>query len=432
MKSSEFEIRLPVGRHAFRYMPLPQDTVRMPNDILQQVIQIADLPSRKIFYIILAQDHLTEKDRLFYKIPYTAVYTSTNNAKARGEKKKESLLTWFQEKSFTVSSEFIRLYLGGRDTSEPISAFSKVEYADNHFRLTLTEEFKLYLYILRKYKKDVPYTSGDLKLLLGMYHRAADKVYWLIRSKQFKKGTHKFVTQELKELLGYADTETRNFCSQTLTSVRKELHDTWAEFRFIKHRKGKEIRHLEFIFDKDEVILKKLSNDFRFVFERDLLRQGFKAHYIHYIRCLILREERTPSGRPWDAAYVLKTISATLSRYSDGKVKNIPAYLFEALFAGYYEEGLPEPAAEISERLGQIVMSVASKKLEGWPTSEVLSAAKKVGMDSPRMYARWLSESTGKEYTWVGFKGDWYMVEKEKVDKAYEELAWLENIKALE
>jgi hypothetical protein len=425
MESTTIKITLPIDRHINRIYPLPEHTVRMPNEILEQVIQLGDLPSRKIFYIVLAMDHLKEPERTEYEIDYLEIYESANNAKKRGKEKREKIKTGFQEKGFNISTKFVTQYLGKKASEPYINAFTLTDYVDNKFTITLSKEFKLYLHVLRKYN-DIPFTTGDLNLLLNMYHRAADKLYWLIRSHQFVKGTHKYNTLELKERLGYPETETRNFCSQTLESIRKELEGTWAEFSFEKIKKGKEIRELLFAFDKDEVIVNKLKNDLRFAFEVELQKRGFNIKYIHYIRHLILKGCKIKS-RYWDAAYVLRAITAADSKKSSGKIKEMPAYLFEALFNGYFVEGLPEPASSELARLGVPVQTPLFVTCPAISLEEVRREAAKYGRDE-HQYKTALEIKLNKELYWVENNGSVpYLIDKSK----FKELEKLEIMSAL-
>jgi len=343
MTPTQIQMQIPLEWNVRKVYPMAHQVVNQPNDLLSEILENDSLPARKVFYIVLAKNHVAQQDTLTYIVPFTDVYKSKKNARQRGLNLQSDIRKAFQHTSFAVDKEFVRIELGGSANVPYISPFSMVDFIQGCFHITLSLPFKKYLQYLARLKKG--WTMGDLKLLLSMNHRATDKMYWFIRSKQFYKGTHKVNLEELKFTLGYSNTSNKNFCSQTLAAVEKELRGTWAEFTFVKLTKGREIREVKFFFDKDEVVMTKLRHDLKYEYEIELFKRGVWPVMIHNIRHLILNQEaiiKDGKRYTWSWHYVLWTIRFVDNQHSNGKLKDKAGFLKTALFEGYYAQQASE------------------------------------------------------------------------------------------
>lgn len=345
MTPTQIQMQIPLEWNVRKVYPMGNEVVNQPNDLLDEILENDCLAARKVFYIVLAKNHVAQEDTLSYIVPFTDIYKSKKNARQRGLMLQSDVRRSFQHTSFGVDPQFVRVVLG-QDANVPyISPFSLVDFRQGCFHITLTIPFKKYLQYLTVHHQNKGWTMGDLKLLLSMNHRATDKLYWFIRSKQFYKGTHKINIVELKHKLGYADTSNKNFCSQTLSAVEKELKGTWAEFSFTKITKGREIREIKFFFDKDDIVMTKLRNDLKYEYEIELHKRGVWTPMIHNIRHLILNNDvivKDGKSYTWSWHYVIWTIRFVDNQHSNGKLKDKAGFLKTALFEGYYAEQAAE------------------------------------------------------------------------------------------
>lgn len=348
----QLELSFPDNRYLDKVPPVLDNVVFHPNDILEQVLEKQNPVSRKVFYFLLSQNHLSEPDRLNYRMELSEIYSSsTINSKAGeiGPDVEKSLRQDFQGTVFSVHPEYIRLYFKNTSGNATMSPLQLVSYNRRGWDLRLSPVFKDYLHTYQKAtnSKQFTFTKGDKNILLKkLWRKDSDKMYWLIRREQWVRSTITFDIKELKEKLGRVNQSNRNFIHDTLPGIQKELKETWAEFKFkVSYKKtaGCPADKITIQFEKDELILNKIKLNFTHFLEVELYKQGIDISYIQYIKSKIKNQEtitdiKSGEEYTWDFNYVNYTLNKVRRMYSNGKVNDFRKLFIDLISKGAFAE----------------------------------------------------------------------------------------------
>ena len=392
MNSETTQLELPLDFYSHKFSaPVRNDIVRHPNELLKQILRHVDCASaRKIYYIILAQDHIGEEEKLHYSIHFSEVFSAkTKDFKRRGEYTADLIRDNFQKQAFEVQRDFYTKILK-KNTSQAnrpkISPFEVTDFVSGSWEITLTRIFKQYLVELRKnynneYRKLFNFTSGDKRLLLSFKRHLSDKIYWLIRKHQWTKGNFEMEIKEFKEALGISPEMSWRSIDRKIKQVEIELSSTWCDFQYSVKKKGKagSVSHIKFTFNKDGVQRSRLRNDYRYEFEVMLDKCGVDVDYIRNIRNYVYYKQTLKQKYTWTAGYVVHTVRESKKLYSAGKIKNLSGYLVEALYKGYFIKNLEEDL-EVQDILGRKVRNAVTISTKVTLASDLNDIARAFGM----------------------------------------------------
>lgn len=313
--------------------------VLCPNILIPQLHYIDHPGARKIYYLLLAQNHWDDENTRVYHIPFSDVYRSAKNRAERGPEIKERIRIHAQEKSFHIPPSMAKELFGAHGQSDfHLSPIESVEFIDKHFVIELTKKFKRLMHLTRK-----GYTKGDLDLLLSFRFAPTDLFYWYIRSQQYNFTYKELRPQDWKEMTGYAAMRTDNFTGKILPKAQEELKGTWAEFRYNIKYKGRTIKTIRLEFASDSKLEALIKNDLRYSWEFSLLKEGVDLGSIMAIRRKIIQKERVGESHiTWCAAYVEYNLYRTRSLHAAGKVTSIKDFVLKSLengsFLSHYEK----------------------------------------------------------------------------------------------
>jgi len=341
-------------------------TVFQPN-ILIGANNDLNVSEARLYNEILNFNHREEPDRLNYSVPYEVI-TQTSDPLTISSKASQEVLRItqsLQQRTFFLNKELMVKHF---DEKHPISInpFPTIRYESGSFEVNLNPYFKGLLLRL-----DLGFTKGDIELLRLFKHSASHRLYWLIRSVQYRQTGNKleFEIDMFKESLGVAgqyEGRFDNFKKVILHPIQNEFRDTWVEFEYelIRRGRGGKATHIILTFKSDFELEKVLKLGYSYRWEESLQMHGLLERDIIKIRHNVNLKAEIKPGYYWDSHYVLDCIRiATREKNTKlnlstnkNKIKNFASYLYKALMEGWWIEEIELTRPKDSEAPNQIDM----------------------------------------------------------------------------
>lgn len=322
-------------------------TVFQPNLLIGSNNEL-NVAEARVYTEVLSFNHREEPERMEYAIPYELIthFLEKELVAKRASSEVQRITQSLQKRVFFLNKELMQKHF---DEKHPVSInpFPTIRYEDGSFHITLNSYFKGLLLRL-----DLGFTKGDIDLLRGFKHEASHKLYWKIRSVQWKLTGNKleFSVDELKESLGVANQyEGRfdNFRKIVLDPIMEEFKGTWVEFDYemVKGGKGGKVQKIIFTFRSDFELEKLLKLGYTYKWEESLSNFGLLERDIVKIRHNVTYKAEIKPGYIWDSFYIQSCIRIAqqenaIKQNTKGrtKIKHIGSYLYKGMVDGWWVE----------------------------------------------------------------------------------------------
>ena len=333
------ETALNIAKHPNNY------TVFQPNLLIGSNNEL-NVAEARVYTEVLNFNHREEPEKMEYAIPYESI-THFMDKESIGKRAATEVLRItqsLQKRVFFLNKEIMQKHF---DQKHPVSInpFPTIRYEDGSFHILLNPYFKGLLLRL-----DLGFTKGDIDLLRGFKHEASHKLYWKIRSVQWKLKGNKLdiPIEELKESLGVSNQyEGRfdNFKTIILDPIRDEFKGTWVEFDYelIKGGKGGKVQRIIFTFRSDFELEKLLKLGYTYKWEESLSNFGLLERDVIKIRHNVTYKAEVKPGHIWDSFYVQSCIRIAsqenaIKQNTKGrtKIKHIGSYLYKGMVDGWW------------------------------------------------------------------------------------------------
>jgi len=330
-----------VIRHPAEY------SVFQPNVLLGKNTEM-NVTEARVYTCILSENHKLEPERLIYEVPYDKIsdMTDLEDIQRVAAREISRISDSLQRRVFKLDKEFMKTHFG---SNFPISItpFPTLEYRNLSLFVHLHPSFK---HILLRI--DLGFTKGENQLLLSFKHSVSHRMYWLIRSEQWKFKGNKinFSVDELKKKLGVEgqyDGRFDNFKKFVLEPMQEEFKGSWVDFDYnlIKGGKGAKVISIDFVFKSDWEMEIELNLRTPRRWEKILLDKGIKETDVVRFRISIIQKTEVTSGYIWSDFYVETVYRIAFDEYAksqkDEKRKNILSFanfLYKALTEGWWIE----------------------------------------------------------------------------------------------
>lgn len=322
-------------------------TVYHPNVLIgaNNEMRLAEI---RLYTEILNFNHQDEPDRLIYQIPYEYI-TQSDRRQASKNAVREfmRIASTLQKRVFTLNREFMQEHFN-KNFPSTIVPFPTINYKDTCFEMELHPYFKKMLT-----KLELGFTKGDIEFLRTLKHEYSLRLYWLIRSEQWKVGGNslRMELEILKDALGCADQYKNafdNFKRRVIEPVQNEFRGSWVEFNYETvrgGRGGKVVKEIVFNFKNDLEQAKQLQLGLRYPWEDTLLQYGINERDIVRLRHNVTQQAPLKDGYLWNNYYVVACVAIAQEHYRERranphaeKIKSMRSYLFKALTEGWWIE----------------------------------------------------------------------------------------------
>jgi hypothetical protein len=341
--------------------------VFQPNVLIGQNNDFNLLETR-VYTIILSFNHKNEPDRLIYPVPMELVSgaISLENLQKVANQEVARISDSLQRRSFKLDKEFMKINFGS-NVPISINPFPQIEYRDMELHVHLQAAFKKILIQL-----ELGFTKGEKELLLSFNHSVSHRLYWIIRSTQWKFNGNRleFELEELKLKLGlegqYND-RFDNFRSRVLDPIKEEFKGSYVEFDYEPVRQGKKVVGLTFMFNSDfeqDLTLRMKSPR---KWEKMLSDKGIKEIDITRMRYNVIHKIEIIEGSDsyWDDFYIETVYALSFDKYTESikstkgstKIHNFANFLYTALTKGWW---LDEVAYKRNEKNKKIPVNQTS------------------------------------------------------------------------
>lgn len=329
-----------LAKHPLNY------TVFQPNLLIGANNEL-NVSEARVYSEILNFKHRDEPDVLVYTVPYELVTPLVDRNITRKSAAEVLRITQsLQKRVFFLNKELMQTHFGEKHPVS-INPFPIIRYVDGAFEVHLNPYFKGLLLRL-----DLGFTKGDIDLLRGFKHEASHKLYWKIRSVQWKFSGNKLEMgiDELKESLGVVDQykdRFDNFKKVILDPIQKEFIGTWVEFEYelVKGGKGGKVQKIIFSFRTDFELEKLLKLGYTYRWEESLSNYGLLERDIVKIRHNVTYKAEIIPGHIWDSFYVINCITIVQQEFAEKqkgkgrqKIKHIGNYLYKGMIEGWWAE----------------------------------------------------------------------------------------------
>lgn len=332
--------------HSLQILPNHPNTytVFQPNVLIGANIDL-NLAEARLYSEVLNINHREEPKRLNYSIPYTSI-TDSSELVASKKTAQEVLriIQSFQKRTFFLNKEFMHKHFGEKHPVS-INPFPTIRYESGSFDITLNSYFKEILLRL-----DLGFTKGDIELIRGFKHEASHRLYWLIRSVQWKvKGTSlSFEIEEFKAALGCTglyENRFDNFKKVIINPIQEEFRKKWVEFEYTldKGGKGGKVKGITLEFKSDFELEKLLKLGYRYKWEETLTNYGLHERDIIHFRHSVTYKAEIKPGHIWDTFYIesciqiaLKLLKVSENSKGKNKIKSFNNYLYTGISEGWW------------------------------------------------------------------------------------------------
>jgi hypothetical protein len=320
-------------------------TVYHPNVLIgaNNEMRLAEI---RLYTEILNFNHQEEPERLIYQIPYEYITQSDRRQAGKNAVREFMRIAGtLQKRVFTLNKEFMQEHFN-KNFPSTIVPFPTINYRDTCFEMELHPYFKKMLT-----KLELGFTKGDIEFLRTLKHEYSLRMYWLIRSEQWKVGGNMFKMEllGLKEALGCADQYQNafdNFKRRVIEPVQNEFRGSWVEFEYETvrgGRGGKVVKEVIFNFKNDLEQGRQMQLGFRHPWEDTLIQYGIAERDVVKLRLNVTHEAPLKEGHHWDSFYVVTCIAIAQEHYRERrqnphseKIKSMKNYLYKGLVEGWW------------------------------------------------------------------------------------------------
>lgn len=352
-------------------------TVFQPN-VLIGANNDLNVSEARLYSEILNINHREEPTRLNYTIPYSSItQLSDSNVSIKAAQEVVRITQSLQKRTFFLNKEFMQKNFGEKHPVS-INPFPTIRYEAGSFDITLNPYFKGILL-----RMDLGFTRGDIEVIRGFKHEASHRLYWLIRSVQWKvKGTSlSFEIEEFKAALGCSglyENRFDNFKKVIINPIQEEFRKKWVEFEYTldKGGKGGKVKGITLEFKSDFELEKVLKLGYKYKWEESLTNYGLHERDIIQFRHSVTYKAEIKPGHIWDTFYIQSCIQIALKLLKErekvkgkNKILSFGNYLYTGITEGWWIEEITAKRPVENTAVNQI--SIFEQPVEARPLKRI-------------------------------------------------------------